>query len=101
MPNLRKGRTLKWIEPQLTRLVGEPPTGPAWVHEVKYDGYGMHARIGGPRWRAPRTAAHYLRRRSGDGLGLCSAESATALRLSRGSSKKAELKHQAVLSDRG
>jgi DNA ligase D-like protein (predicted ligase) len=36
-----------WIEPQLTRLVEEAPEGPNWLHEVKFDGYRMHARIDG------------------------------------------------------
>ena len=35
----------KWIKPQLTRLVDEAPQGPGWLHEIKYDGYRMHARI--------------------------------------------------------
>jgi ATP-dependent DNA ligase len=34
----------KWIKPQLTRLVDEAPTGTDWLHEIKYDGYRMHAR---------------------------------------------------------
>ena len=37
----------KWIKPPLTRLVEEAPSGESWVHEVKYDGYRMHARIDG------------------------------------------------------
>ena len=37
----------KWIKPQLTRLVEEAPSGAGWVHEIKYDGYRMHARIDG------------------------------------------------------
>src|SRR4051794_9551161 len=36
-----------WIEPQLTRLVDEAPDGPDWLHEIKFDGYRMHARIDG------------------------------------------------------
>src|SRR5579862_2987845 len=36
-----------WIEPQLTRPVDEAPDGPGWLHEIKYDGYRMHARIDG------------------------------------------------------
>jgi ATP-dependent DNA ligase len=40
-------RSPKWIKPQLTRLVDEAPTGNDWVHEIKYDGYRMHARIDG------------------------------------------------------
>jgi ATP-dependent DNA ligase len=27
--------------------VDEAPTGPEWLHEIKYDGYRMHARIDG------------------------------------------------------
>jgi bifunctional non-homologous end joining protein LigD len=38
-------RPPKWIKPQLTRLVDEAPVGKDWVHEIKYDGYRMHARI--------------------------------------------------------
>ena len=34
-----------WIEPQLTRLAEEAPQGTDWLHEIKYDGYRMHARI--------------------------------------------------------
>ena len=40
-------RPPKWIKPQLTRLVDEAPGGEDWVHEIKYDGYRMHARIDG------------------------------------------------------
>ena len=40
-------RPPKWIKPQLTRLVDEAPTGDGWLHEIKYDGYRMHARIDG------------------------------------------------------
>jgi hypothetical protein len=34
-----------WIKPQLTKLVAQPPDGPEWLHELKYDGYRMHARL--------------------------------------------------------
>ena len=37
----------KWIKPQLTRLVDGAPAGDGWLHEIKYDGYRMHARIDG------------------------------------------------------
>jgi ATP-dependent DNA ligase len=43
----RTDRPPKWIKPQLTRLVDEAPAGDGWVHEIKYDGYRMHARIEG------------------------------------------------------
>ncbi|MFO1469057.1 MAG: DNA ligase D [Steroidobacteraceae bacterium] len=28
-----------FVEPQLCKLVDQPPTGPGWGHEVKFDGY--------------------------------------------------------------
>jgi ATP-dependent DNA ligase len=34
-----------WIKPQLTRLVTEAPNGDEWAHELKFDGYRMHARL--------------------------------------------------------
>ena len=34
-----------WVKPQLTKLVDQPPEGPEWLHEIKYDGYRMHARL--------------------------------------------------------
>src|SRR5438270_4577380 len=34
-----------WIKPQLTELVKEAPDGSDWLHEIKFDGYPMHARL--------------------------------------------------------
>ena len=34
-----------WVKPQLTKLVDEPPVGPDWLHEIKFDGYRVHARL--------------------------------------------------------
>jgi ATP-dependent DNA ligase len=34
-----------WIRPQLALLVKEAPSGPGWLHEIKYDSYRLHARI--------------------------------------------------------
>jgi DNA ligase D-like protein (predicted ligase) len=34
-----------WIKPQLTKLVDQPPDGPEWLHEIKFDGYRMHVRL--------------------------------------------------------
>jgi len=39
----------KWVKPQLARLAEEAPDGKDWLHEVKYDGYRIHARIDGGR----------------------------------------------------
>jgi bifunctional non-homologous end joining protein LigD len=35
-----------WIRPQLTQLVEEAPDGDQWLHEIKYDGFRMHAHRG-------------------------------------------------------
>ena len=37
----------KMDQAQLTRLVDEAPAGGGWLHEIKYDGSRMHARIDG------------------------------------------------------
>jgi ATP-dependent DNA ligase len=44
----REGRSpplSTWIKPQLAQLVKAAPEGPGWLHEIKLDGYRMHARI--------------------------------------------------------
>src|SRR5438128_6552901 len=35
----------RWVKPQLCKLVDAPPQGPEWLHEIKHDGYRMHARL--------------------------------------------------------
>jgi DNA ligase D-like protein (predicted ligase) len=35
----------RWIKPQLTKLVEAPPDGSGWLHEIKFDGYRLHARL--------------------------------------------------------
>jgi ATP-dependent DNA ligase len=42
-------RPPRWIKPQLTRLADEAPAGSEWLHEIKYDGYRMLARIDGDK----------------------------------------------------
>jgi DNA ligase D-like protein (predicted ligase) len=34
-----------WVKPQLATLVKEAPDGSGWLHEIKLDGYRMHARL--------------------------------------------------------
>jgi ATP-dependent DNA ligase len=34
-----------WIKPQLAKLVENAPDGSGWLHEIKFDGYRMHARL--------------------------------------------------------
>jgi ATP-dependent DNA ligase len=35
----------EWVKPQLAKLVDDPSDGPDWLHEIKFDGYRMHARL--------------------------------------------------------
>jgi bifunctional non-homologous end joining protein LigD len=35
----------QWVAPQLTQLVDAAPEGDTWLHEIKFDGYRMHARL--------------------------------------------------------
>jgi bifunctional non-homologous end joining protein LigD len=35
----------RFVEPQLCRLEDRPPPGSGWVHEIKFDGYRVQARI--------------------------------------------------------
>lgn len=35
----------EWVAPQLTQLADAAPDGDQWLHEIKYDGYRMHARL--------------------------------------------------------
>jgi ATP-dependent DNA ligase len=39
------------IKPQLTKLIDQPPEGPEWLHEIKFDGYRMHAHLDRSRVR--------------------------------------------------
>lgn len=41
----KAGKLPSFIEPELTTLVEAPPGGNTWLHEVKFDGYRMGARI--------------------------------------------------------
>lgn len=41
----REGVLPDFIEPQLATLSAKPPLGKRWIHEVKFDGYRLHARI--------------------------------------------------------
>jgi DNA ligase D-like protein (predicted ligase) len=45
-PLAARSRTLpQWVRPQLTQLVDAAPEGDDWLHEIKFDGYRMHARL--------------------------------------------------------
>jgi bifunctional non-homologous end joining protein LigD len=40
-----KGPMPRFVEPMAATLVKSPPTGDRWLHEVKFDGYRLQARI--------------------------------------------------------
>src|ERR1700738_5743050 len=53
LPNISKlsgaraGLLPAFLEPSLASPCERPPSGPKWIHEIKYDGYRMQARIDG------------------------------------------------------
>ena len=47
----RKGILPAFLEPSLPQVTDKAPSGPKWVHEIKYDGYRMQARIDGRKVR--------------------------------------------------
>ena len=66
----------QWIAPQLTQLVDAAPDGDAWLHEIKFDGYRMHARL-------DRGAAKLLTRTGLDWTHKYPAIAAAALAIAR------------------
>jgi bifunctional non-homologous end joining protein LigD len=47
----RKAMLPAFVEPSLAKLVAQAPTGPQWLHEIKFDGYRVQARIDGGKVR--------------------------------------------------
>ncbi|HWK68257.1 MAG TPA: DNA ligase D [Rhizobiaceae bacterium] len=45
----RKSALPEFVEPTLATLVSSAPSGERWVHEIKFDGYRLQARIEGGR----------------------------------------------------
>jgi len=41
----KTNRSPKWIKPQPTRPIDEALARNDWLHEIKYDGYRMHAQL--------------------------------------------------------
>jgi bifunctional non-homologous end joining protein LigD len=54
------------LEPELATLATEPPAGPEWVHELKYDGYRALCRIAGGKARlVSRSGKDWTRQMAG------------------------------------
>jgi bifunctional non-homologous end joining protein LigD len=45
LPGIRRAALPKFVPPQLATLVSQAPSGEAWLHEMKYDGYRILARL--------------------------------------------------------
>ena len=45
LPGARKAALPEALEPMLATLVAAPPVGDRWLHEIKFDGYRLIARI--------------------------------------------------------
>lgn len=41
----KKAKLPDFVEPELATLVKKPPSGGRWIHEIKFDGYRLQARI--------------------------------------------------------
>jgi bifunctional non-homologous end joining protein LigD len=67
-------RLPRFVEPQLCRLVDQPPSGAGWVHEVKFDGYRVQLRVEGGK-------ASLLTRKGLDWTGKFSAIARAAAKL--------------------
>ena len=79
LPNISKlsgaraGLLPAFLEPSLASPCEKPPSGPKWIHEIKYDGYRMQARIDGRKIRLldaqearlDRTLSEHCRRTEG------------------------------------
>jgi len=45
VPGVRRAALPKFVPPQLATLVSQAPSGEGWLHEMKYDGYRILARL--------------------------------------------------------
>ena len=43
--SVERGSLPTWVKPQLAKLVKQAQDGTDWLHEIKLDGYRMHARL--------------------------------------------------------
>lgn len=50
--------SFSFVQPMLALLVAEPPRGPQWWHEVKWDGYRIQAHLQGAKVKLYTRAGH-------------------------------------------
>ena len=51
LPGARKAAMPEFVPAQLATLVGEPPPGDQWFHELKFDGYRLQCHLAGSQVR--------------------------------------------------
>jgi DNA ligase D-like protein (predicted ligase) len=69
----------QWINPQLTKLATKAPSGSQWVHEIKFDGYRMAARIDRGKVKLlTRTGLGWTRKHPGTAAAFAGLKATTA-----------------------
>jgi DNA ligase D-like protein (predicted ligase) len=69
----------QWINPQLTKLATKAPSGSQWVHEIKFDGYRMAARIDRGKVKLlTRTGLDWTRKHPGTAAAFAGLKATTA-----------------------
>ena len=58
VPGARRAALPKFVLPQLATLVSAAPAGESWLHEMKYDGYRILARLDHGRVRPLSRSGH-------------------------------------------
>src|SRR5690348_11405094 len=72
-PARRRGRFAAMDQAALTQIVNQSPEGPEWLHEIKFDGYRMHARLDRGAVRLlTRTGLDWTRKYSGVAAAIAS-----------------------------
>src|ERR1044072_1566537 len=51
LPGARKVSMPEFVAPQLATLTDKPPSGDAWLHELKFDGYRLLCHLEGKQIR--------------------------------------------------
>jgi bifunctional non-homologous end joining protein LigD len=77
----KRGPLPEFVPPALASLQSKPPSGASWVHEIKFDGYRIQARIEGGRVRLLTRTGLDWTEKFGDGIvaALASLGAETAL----------------------
>ena len=64
----RKAALPRFVEPALASLTARPPAGARWLHEIKFDGYRIQARIENGRVALMTRSGHDWTEKFGEGV---------------------------------